>query len=192
MKTKTIGQKAIAIRPWALYARAIKQFQSSPIAIAKIDVKPMPTLSKLGRGGSPPSYSSGSTTRSFRKTILCPKSSMPRSVKINMNISNSTENVLTSLTVTIIFDSIWRKLVQLLASLKTRRRRTPLKADRLPPPAETESAEISVTVSSIKDSTTIKASKMLKESRAYSLKPSPMSLMTISTTNAHVKKALRL
>ena len=54
-------------------------------------------------------------------------------MKIDIQISSRTENVLTSLIVTMIFASISLKLVQLRANLKTLSRRMPLNAENAPP-----------------------------------------------------------
>ena len=115
---------------------------------------------------------------------------MPSKLKINTNINKSTEKVLTSFIVTKIFARIILKLVQLRASLKTRSSLTPRNAERAPVGESPE--KIAEIIISIIESMTIKASKRLNESRAYSLNPIPNSFITISTTNAQVKISFKI
>ena len=81
------------------------------------------------------------------------------------------------------------KLSQLRASLNTRSRRTPLNAERAPVGESDE--RLALKIKSTMESTTMIASKMLNESRVYSLKPRPISLITISKMNAQVKNLSR-
>ena len=104
---------------------------------------------------------------------------------ISKNMRSRMEKVLTSFIVTSIFVSTLRKLYQLLASLKIRNNRSPLNAVRAD-----LSALVSIVllrISSMIEKTTMDASKMLKVSRAYCLKPNPTSLITISKQKTVVK-----
>lgn len=115
---------------------------------------------------------------------------MPRRLKINMNRIISTEKMLTSFIVVRILARIYLKFFQLRASLKTRSRRTPLKADRAPVGESSLWRDFDTTKSTT-ERMTIKASKRLKVSRAYIRNPSPKILMIISTAKATVNTSLR-